>query len=432
MSTTRKINKQLLDEIAVLRHQVADLQARESVHQWVEDTMWEIASKFRNLAEGSLQGIVIHKYYKPLFVNQAYADIHGFHTPEAILRLDSLLPLYAPSEREHLQRNTDIDVAEHTAPTHRVYQGMNKDGNLLWLESREHVVNWEGESAVQATIVDITERQYAEEALQCAHAMLEHRVHERTAELAHTVRLLQNEIQVRQHAETQLSASHEQLQALSTRLLSVQEEERARIAREIHDELGQLITALKLDVIWLNRHFEPQQSALHNKTQQMSALLDHTVATVRRIATDLRPSGLDHFGLVDAIEEYLEGYQQRTNLACSLHIAPPDLQLDPDRSTTAFRVFQEALTNVARHAQATQVAIDLTLSDNSLCLTIHDNGIGIPDDKLIPQGSLGLLGMRERVRAWEGSVTIARHHTGGTVVIVRLPVPETFSERDTL
>jgi PAS domain S-box-containing protein len=429
MSTTRKTKKQLLDEVALLRHQVADLQTRESIHQWVEDTMWEIASKFRHLAEGSLQGIVIHSHYKPLFVNQAYADIHGFRTPEAILRLDSLLPLYAPSAREHLLRSTDTELREHLPPTRRIYQGMHRDGALLWLESREQVVSWEGEPAVQATIVDITERKHAEEALQRAHALLEQQVQKRTAKLAHTVRLLRNEIQVRQHTEAQLSASHEQLQALSNHLLSVQEEERTRISREIHDELGQLLTALKLDVNWLTRHFAPQQRALLQKTQRMSALLDHTVTMLRRIAADLRPSELDHFGLVDAMEEYLERYQERTNLVCTLHIDPPDLQLDPDRSTTLFRVFQEALTNVARHAQATEVAIELTGADNALCLTLHDNGIGIPDDKLVPQGSLGLLGMRERVRAWDGSVTITRHHTGGTIVKVRLPMPETLHFR---
>ncbi len=225
-----------------------------------------------------------------------------------------------------------------------------------------------------------------------------------------------------QAKEDQLRHSREQLRELSARLLSMREEERARIARVIHDELGQALTGLKMDVAWLQRHLGDDQQTLLDKTQAMSELIDTTVQAVRRISTELRPAILDDLGLVAALEWQLQEFERRTGIQCHLVCPLEEVTLDAAGRTTAFRIFQAALTNVARHAYASQVEVTLEETASHLMLHVHDNGRGIADRDINDPKSIGLLGMRERARLRGGTVDIHGTPGQGTTVVVRLPM----------
>ncbi len=225
----------------------------------------------------------------------------------------------------------------------------------------------------------------------------------------------------RKQAEEQLEKSREQLRHFSTYLQSRLEEERTHIAREIHDEFGQTLTVLKMELSWLKKQFSGNRHALREKIQSMSKLIDNAIQMVRKIATDLRPGVLDDLGLTAAIEWQAQEFEKRTGIPCRLNIVPEDLTVDPDRSTALFRILQEALTNVARHAKADQVDIRLIKETSSLVLQVKDNGIGITEGQANHSKSLGLLGIRERVRLWEGKVTIRGVKGEGTEVYVQLP-----------
>jgi len=215
-----------------------------------------------------------------------------------------------------------------------------------------------------------------------------------------------------------LKESEDKLRRLAAHLISVREEERAHIAREIHDELGQVLTGIKMEVGWLaKRLHEPQ---LLEKTESMSRLIDSSVQTVRKIATGLRPEMLDDMGLIAAVAWQAKEFQKRTGIRCRTKL-PPETKMDLDISTTVFRIFQEILTNVARHARATRIDIELELTDEALRLEVTDNGVGIPDSDLNGRKSLGLLGMRERALLFGGEVSISGTPGQGTRVSVSIP-----------
>jgi signal transduction histidine kinase len=216
-----------------------------------------------------------------------------------------------------------------------------------------------------------------------------------------------------------LTESEDKLRRLAAHLISVREEERAHIAREIHDELGQVLTGIKMEVGWLAKRLtEPQ---LLEKTDSMSKLIDSTVQTVRKIATGLRPEMLDDMGLVAAIGWQAKDFQKRTGIRCRVKLPPETTKLDIDVATTAFRIFQEILTNVARHSRATRVDIDLGVTDEQVGLEVHDNGVGIAESDLHGRKSLGLLGMHERALLFGGEVSITGSPGHGTRVAVTIP-----------
>src|SRR5438874_3112921 len=176
----------------------------------------------------------------------------------------------------------------------------------------------------------------------------------------------------RRRAEEQLRQSHKQLRALSVYLQSVREEERTRIAREVHDELGQALTSCKLDLSWIAGKLPKEQRSLLEKAKALSAHIDSTIQTVRRISTELRPGVLDHLGVVAALEWQANEFQNRTGIKCDVIASVREPLMDQDLSTTLFRIFQEALTNVIRHAGATEVTVDLKEADGGITLEMKD------------------------------------------------------------
>jgi signal transduction histidine kinase len=216
-----------------------------------------------------------------------------------------------------------------------------------------------------------------------------------------------------------LRESEDKLRRLAAHLISIREEERAHIAREIHDELGQVLTGIKMEVGWLAKRLKEPQ--LLEKTDSMSKLIDSTVQTVRKIATGLRPEMLDDMGLVAAVGWQAKEFQKRTGIRCRAKL-PPEQKFDLEVSTCVFRIFQEILTNVARHSRATRVDIDLDIRGEALKLDVVDNGVGIPDADLNGRKSLGLLGMQERALLFGGEVYIAGAPGAGTRVTVSIPI----------
>lgn len=219
----------------------------------------------------------------------------------------------------------------------------------------------------------------------------------------------------------QFKASRDQLRSLAARLQAAREEERSRIAREVHDVIGQYMTALKIGVSMLGKKIE-EGSEAHKKTKDLLALLDEAIRSVRRVATDLRPSILDDMGLVAALEWQLREFAMRSNLDYTFNCNIDELSLEPDKTTAIFRLVQESLTNVARHAQATHVELGVSVAQGQLIVQIKDDGRGISPEEVRGAKSLGLVGMHERVHLIAGTLDISGAPGKGTTVTVAVPM----------
>ena len=233
--------------------------------------------------------------------------------------------------------------------------------------------------------------------------------------------LIASDLSEVKRAEQELRASSDQLRNLAGRLLSVREEERARIAREIHDEIGQSLTAVKIDVSWLASRLSPRNGQMLERIGATLQLADDLIKSVRRISTDLRPGILD-LGLEAAVEWQAQEFQTRTGIPCKLRLLARQVVVAPNVSTALFRIFQETLTNVARHAGATQTEVVLQKKGDGLILLIRDNGRGFdPGDPSFSQ-SPGLMGMRERAAILGGKVSISSTPGKGTSVAAWIPL----------
>jgi two-component system sensor histidine kinase UhpB len=242
----------------------------------------------------------------------------------------------------------------------------------------------------------------------------------------HFIVLLQD-ISDRKRAETQLRATGERLRALAARFNSSREDEGRRIARELHDELGSMLTAVRWDVQHLEANWVPTftQSGAVSVREDIAAILaslDAVSRTVRRISCDLRPRILDELGLVAAIEWQAEHLHARTGMTCTVGLPLKHVDLTGTQATALFRICQEAVTNIIRHANATRAHFRMAVESGTFVLQISDNGRGIRAPELAAGSSLGLLGMVERVSLVSGNIDFANAPDGGMVVTVRLPI----------
>ncbi len=226
----------------------------------------------------------------------------------------------------------------------------------------------------------------------------------------------------RRQSDAALRSSREELRALAAHLQSIREDERTTIAREIHDELGQALTGMKMDAVWLKKQLASHPGAIESKIAGMIELIDATIQSVRRIASELRPGVLDNLGLIEAIEWQAQEFAQRTGIACTVRSDVESLSLDKSHSTGLFRIFQETLTNVVRHAEASRVEVRISAKKKLITMSITDNGKGIKPGEISNSKSLGLLGMRERVLLFGGTMEITGAPGKGTTVLVHMPM----------
>ena len=312
-------------------------------------------------------------------VNDTFLRDHGFRREEVVGRTSPELGLWA----EPMHRKAFIDTV-HREGMVRDYEfaGQLRDGRVQITSISAEVIDVGGEPCLLAVATDITERKDAEE---------------------------------------KARRSRAELRALAGRLLLVREEERTVISREIHDELGQALTGLKFDLAWLKGRVEDRPDVAEH-VQSIVARIDGTIDAVRRIATDLRPSVLDHLGLVAAIEWQAQEFERRTGITAAVRVTSTGAAIDDVRATALFRMLQETLTNVARHAQASRVDIIFTVGTVDLALEVRDNGRGIAPAEVAGNRSLGLVGLRERAIACGGTLAIEGTPGQGTKVSIRLPL----------
>jgi len=224
----------------------------------------------------------------------------------------------------------------------------------------------------------------------------------------------------RKQAKDESERSSDQLRSLYLRLEQVREEERTRTAREVHDHLSQLLTTIKLELSLLQNKLSPSNSSTQKSVVQLLEMSNDAIQAVKKIAMDLRPPILDDLGIGEAINWQVKEFMTRTNIKCEFVNDLNELEIDLERSTTLFRIFQETLTNIVRHAGATEVYVALSYSNEYIVLQVKDNGCGVSPHQVSSLRSLGILGMRERAMAWGGDMQICGVPDGGTSIIINI------------
>jgi PAS domain S-box-containing protein len=371
-------NGQLLEIIGAAR----DI----SIRKQTEQALRKSEERYRSLFEHNLSGVFLSSLDGIILdCNQAFAKILGYDSCDEIIGF-SAKPFYTSAEdRSHFIFRLQVEGALNNIelPLRR------KDGSVIWILENVRLVG-EDASMIEGIMMDITSHK---------------------------------------EGEAQLRQSREQLRMLSAHLQTAREQERINVAREIHDELGQALTTLKFNVAGLREKVLCSAEATQEHIQKMSDDVDAMIQTVRRIATDLRPAVLDNLGIAAAIEWLTQEFQRQTDIKCNLIISTNKLVLDPARSTTVFRILQEALTNVARHAHATNIEITIERHNGHLVMQVEDNGVGITPEQASKPQSLGIIGMQERSLLLGGEVIVRRARHKGTRVIMKLPLSNsTFLE----
>lgn len=375
--------KQLKDEIRRLNARIGELEKTEEELKKAERELTRNEKKFRDLVELLPQTV----YEMDLRGNFKFTNNYGIqcfgYTHEDIDKGVNFLQLFVPGDREKVKQNIQ-SILDGTALKGNEYTSLRKDGSTFQSLFYSNPILQNGKPVgLRGVVIDITDQK---------------------------------------NAERDLKNSRDQLRNLASHLQSIREEERLIMAREIHDELGQVLTALKMDLIWMQKRLSSYQIDQLKKVQSMSDLVDMTIMTVRRISTELRPGLIDDLGLPAAIEWYCGEFQNRTGIKCDLDLDEKEHILEQDRSISVFRIFQESLTNVARHSKATKVHARLQFDDHTLKMEIRDNGVGITENQINSPKSLGLIGLKERVNPWGGEVIISGVHSKGTTVKVILPI----------
>jgi len=352
-----------------------------------EQELTEREKKFRMLFNNANDAVFVTQltadktYGDFIEVNDVACSRFGY-TREEFLRL-SPSAIVQPKYIDEFNRSIEVLLEEN----HVIYQVVHraKDKRLIPAEVSSHLFTYDGRLTVLSIARDITERKEAEDKLKRSSAML---------------------------------------RDLAAHLQSIREEERSLIAREIHDELGQMLTVLKIQVTLLANKLREDQQELKEKINNISSMIDDSVEMIQRITSKLRPGILDELGLTAAIEWQTQEFRNTTDKIFSLSLPSEDIELDMEKSTVIFRIFQEAVTNVIRHASASHIYISLSRGERGLILEIKDNGTGISPEQIKSPRSFGIIGMRERALAVGGEVTIEGIPMKGTAVKVEIPLEE--------
>lgn len=387
--------------------------SRETIRS---DTLWQ--RQLELLLESTGEGIFgIDLEGHCTFINRAGARLLGWEASEVLGR-----------NMHELTHHSHADGSAYAARDCPIFNAFRRglpcriDTEVFWRRDRQSfpveyssypLMDGEQVRGAVVTFVDITERRHAAQALRRAHDELEARVARRTREL---------------------SVALGQLRDLAAYSEKVREDERTRIAREVHDELGSLLVALKMDVNWVDKRLgeQPQRSPeeaqsmrgrLQSKCRNMSRLIEAAVENVGRIITDLRPSILDHQGLWAALEWQAHEFSRSAELTLDWAMEDTEgVELAEPRAIAVFRIFQEMLSNVGRHARATRLLVQIQIRDGLLSVVVEDNGCGAQPQAFEAPTAYGVMGMRERARHFGGDITILSEPGGGARLCLQLPV----------
>lgn len=342
-------------------------------------------ARLRGILDSAMDAIItIDEAQRIVMFNAAAEAMFRCTREEAIgAPITWLLPeRHREAHRRHVANFGDTGVASRRMSGQRVVTGLRRDGEEFPIDASISQVR-DGDTRYYTVILrDVTERM---------------------------------------RAEDELRRSKAELQELGSTAHVAREHEKSRISRELHDELGQALTMLQMDVTWC-RHKCEDRPEVAAKLERMQGLLKTTVASTRRIAADLRPTMLDDLGMVPAVEWLVENFSQRTGVPCDLTIGDPDLTLDGARSSAVYRIVQESLTNIAKHAEASAADVAIRRDGPDLVVRVHDDGVGFATVDPRKPMSFGLVGLRERAAMLGGQVNIASAIGEGTTVEVRLPL----------
>jgi PAS domain S-box-containing protein len=389
-----------------------DITARKSV----ERELHEGEERFRLLVRGVRDyGILmLDRNGYILSWNEGAERLKGYREAEIVGKHFSVF--YLPEDVHDGKPEANLKAAVANGNCEDEGWRVRKDGSRFWANVVITALrDGRGELCGFAKVTrDVAERRKREEALWEANEKLELRLKQRAAELLRVNGKLRAEVKERERAQ-------EKYRALAMRQEQVREDERTHVAREMHDELGQICTALKMDLAWIAQRLPEEQGRLRERTESALTLVTHLIQSVRRISAELRPSTLDSLGLVSAMEWQAQEFQLRTGIPCRIVLPEQEVALDPERATAIFRIFQETLTNIARHAKATSVQATVVLSQENVLLVVHDNGKGFDASSALSRGSPGLLGMQERAYLIGGQFKISSAPESGTTVSVQIP-----------
>ncbi len=346
----------------------------------VEDALRASEKKYRLLFNDNPLPMWINNQNDNNFidVNNAALVAYGYSKKEFLKMNLSDLNSYNNNVKKQSPNNRKSETA-----IDGIYEHVKNNGEIMKVDVLTHDIIYEGKPAILSLANDITAKLEAEESLQ---------------------------------------RSNEALRDLASHLETIRENERIHMAREIHDELGQQLTGLKMDISWLSRKIKSDDEAINDKMKDTMQLIDKTVITVRRIATELRPSILDDLGLIAAMEWQSEEFEKRSEIKSIFKTNVSQIEVSADVATAVFRIFQESLTNVLRHSKATEVISFFRLENYVITLFIEDNGVGFNEHAIKNKKTLGLLGMKERIQLINGKYEINGNSGKGTSVIITVPL----------
>lgn len=360
----------------------------------VELRLQDAEEKYFRLSENAPDMILSQdvKTKRYNYVNKSVQKLTGFSIEEFYNKPGLLESIVDEEWKEQYQFSIKM-VLDSTISIPFEFMIVNKNGKKLWLNQRSVVLRDSHNKAqtIEAILTDITERK---------------------------------------NYETKLEETTQKLRALTNYQQKVREEERLHISREIHDQLGQDLTVLKMDLSMLVKNIVKQKDESKNKylnsiTEELKKItpyIDDIINKVRKIATELRPDILDKLGLLEAIEWHAGEFEKRSNIKCITEVGDEEINLNPEKAISVFRIFQETLTNTARHSGATEVKIKTTIQHGWMILTINDNGRGITNEEIEKSTSLGILGMKERVLLLGGIWDIKGSKENGTTVEIKVPL----------
>ena len=339
-----------------------------------EQRLREYEARYTHLLDHLPDGVALTRRGRIIRVNPLMAQMFGYPLPKKMRGL-FFWDLAPPGSKEIVRQHSTPRSLGPQGRNRFEFQALRKDGSMFPAECTLTVDRIEAPPFVLAIIRDVTERKTYEE----------------------------------------------QRKLLSERIMTVQERERASIARELHDELGQALTGIKMDMAWIKSHIKGADETVSDRFEALGNLVDTTIESVREMATSLRPSVLDRLGLSAAIEWYAGEFERRTGIECITESESVDFNINSNVAINVYRIFQEALTNIARHAGASRVEVRITQDRGCFTISISDNGRGIPSQGVSGRMSLGIAGMRERAELIKGGLDIQSRKGKGTKVTLYLP-----------